>query len=69
MGVQLCANVNGGEVLEHCRSVAGGAAPGPVPCSGATGSTELKPSPVASWPVIWFGRRGGLEVRVLLTFL
>jgi hypothetical protein len=50
MGVQLCANVNGGEVLEPCRSVAGGAASGPVPCSGAVSSVELKPSSVASWP-------------------
>jgi hypothetical protein len=54
---------------EFCRSVADGAAPGPDPCSGAAGSAELKPSSVALWSVVWPGRRGGLEVCVLLTFL
>jgi hypothetical protein len=33
MGVLLCANVAGGEVLEHYRSVAGGAALGPADVS------------------------------------
>jgi hypothetical protein len=56
-------------VLEPYRSVAGGAAPGPDPCSGAVGSAELKPSSVAPWPAVWPGHRGGLEVCVLLTFL
>jgi hypothetical protein len=61
--------MDGGEVLEPCRSVAGGAAPDPDPCSGAAGFAELKPSSVAPWPAIWPGRRGGLEVCVLLMFL
>jgi hypothetical protein len=30
MGVLLCANVAGGEVLEPCRIMAGGAALGPA---------------------------------------
>jgi hypothetical protein len=55
-------------VLEPCRSMAGGVALGPDPCSGAAGSAELKPSSIASWLAIWPGRRGGLEVCVLLTF-
>jgi hypothetical protein len=51
--------VDGGEALEPCRSAAGGAAPGPVPCSGAASSTELKPSTVVSW----------LAVEVALKFV
>jgi hypothetical protein len=33
MGVYLCANVAGGEVLEPCRSAAGVAAQGPADVS------------------------------------
>jgi hypothetical protein len=58
MGAQLRANVNGGEMLEPCRNVAGGAAPGPVSCSGTVGSTVLKSSTVVPWPVVlaWLPR-------------
>jgi hypothetical protein len=51
--------VDDGEVLEPCRSTTGGAAPGPIPCSGATGSAELKPSTIVPW----------LAVEVALKFV